>query len=113
MRIIELLYACKQVMESYDYTVRREFRRTLEFIDNTGRIVDIIPKGHGVVIIAMRGDTHMSIAYHANIGHMIEQGKSADEIAERLFNEYITDNHIRNNVDVFTDYKDYWHSTRN
>lgn len=38
--------------------------------------------------IAMRGDNHMSIVYHANIEHMIEQGKSADEIAEWLFNEY-------------------------
>ena len=75
-------------MESYDCTVRREFRRTLEFIDSIGRIVDIIPKGRGIVIIAMRGDNHMSIVYHANIGHMIEQGKSADEIAEWLFNEY-------------------------
>lgn len=51
--------------------------------------MDIIPKGHGIVKIAMRGDNHMSIVYHANIGHMIEQGKSADEIAEWLFNEYI------------------------
>ena len=89
MRIIELLDARKQIMESYDYTVRREFRRTLEFLDSTGRIVNIIPKGHGIVKIAMRGDNHMSIVYHANIGHMIEQGKSADEIAEWLFNEYI------------------------
>lgn len=39
--------------------------------------------------IAMRGDNHMSIVYHVNIGYMIEQGKSADEIAEWLFNEYI------------------------
>lgn len=31
----------------------------------------------------------------------------------RQFNKHITDNHIRNNVYVFTDYKDYWHSTRN
>ena len=31
----------------------------------------------------------------------------------RQFNKHIIDNHIRNNVYVFTDYKDYWHSTRN
>lgn len=88
MRIIELLDACKQIMESYDYTVRREFRRTLEFLDSAGRIVNIIPKGHGIVKIAMRGDNHMSIVYHVNIGYMIEQGKSADEISKWLFNEY-------------------------
>lgn len=37
----------------------------------------------------MRGDNHMSIVYHVNIGYMIEQGKSADEISKWLFNEYI------------------------
>jgi len=41
------------------------------------------------VKIAMRGDNHMSIVYHVNIGYMIEQGKSADEISKWLFNEYI------------------------
>lgn len=31
----------------------------------------------------------------------------------RQFNKHITDNHIKNNVDVFTDYKEYWYSIRN
>lgn len=86
------------------------------------RIIDKAEREQNPILCIDEDNTnntmHNEIKYGYPIEFALETAKIMNDIDFNYFNlwqfnKHITDNHIRNNVDVFTDYKDYWHSTRN